>query len=164
MAKAAKPKAPKPAEHSPLVLATAAVGVLAIVGWLAFSVPWLCVYIVGAFLPTIAAYLSDSARRKFDTIAVGTLSAGTMLPFVLDGLAGAGRTGGRDILANPYAWVSVYIAASFAYALCWLFPIVVSVTYENRAQARIRMLERRKAMLETEWGESVRGEDDKRPR
>ena len=164
MAKPAKPKEKKSGQHSGMVLATAGVGVLAIVGWLGFTVPWLCVYIIGGFLPTIAAYLSDPARHKFDTVAVGTLSAGAMLPFLLDGLAGAGRSGGREVLGNAYAWVSVYVAASFAYALAWLFPIVVNLTYENRAQARIRMLERRKAMLVAEWGEAVRGEDDKLPR
>lgn len=164
MAKLSKPKEKKSGERSPMLLATAGVGVLAIVGWLGFTVPWLCVYMIGGFLPTIAAYLSDPGRQKFDTVAVGTLSAGAMLPFLLDGLASAARNGGRDVLANPYAWVSVYIAATFAYALCWLFPIVVNIVYENRAQARIRMLERRKAMLEAEWGESVRGEDDKLPR
>lgn len=164
MAKAAKPKEKKSGQRSPMMLATAGVGVLAILGWLGFNVPWLCVYMIGGFLPTIAAYLSDPSRQKFDTIAVGTLSAGAMLPFLLDGLASAGRTGGREILGNAYAWVSVYVAASFAYALCWLFPIVVNIAYENRAQARIRMLERRKTMLEAEWGESVRGEEDKLPR
>ena len=158
-----KPKAKKLDERSPMVLATAGVGVLSIVGWLGYSVPWLCMFVVGGFLPAIAAFLSDPARQKFDAIAVGTLSAGAMLPFVLDGLASAGRNGGRDILANPYAWVSVYAAAMFAYALCWLFPILFNVAYENRAQARIRLLERRKVQLETEWGEAIKGDPDKLP-
>jgi hypothetical protein len=158
-----RPKPKKLGERSPMVLATAGVGVLSIVAWLGFSVPWLCVFVIGGFLPAIAAFLSDPARQKFDAVAVGTLSAGAMLPFVLDGLANAGRTGGREILTNPYAWISVYAAAAFAYALCWLFPMVVNVMYENRAQARIRMLERRKAQLETEWGEAVRGDPNKLP-
>jgi hypothetical protein len=122
-----------------VLAATGGVGVLSIVAWLGFSVPWLCVFVIAGFLPAIAAYLGDPSRQKFDTVAVGTLSAGAMLPFVLDGLANAGRTGGREILANPYAWISVYVAAAFAYALCWLFPMVVNVLYENRAQARIRL-------------------------
>jgi hypothetical protein len=164
VAKPAKPKAAKPGRRSPTMLAMAGVGGLLVVGWLGFSVPWLCAFVAGGFLPTIAAYLGDSSRKKFDAIAVGALSAAAMLPFVLDGLSAAGRTGGREILANAYAWGSVYVAAGFGYALCWLFPIVANVVYENRAQARIQMLERRKAMLEAEWGESVRGEDGKPPR
>jgi hypothetical protein len=157
---ARKPKPKTESKRSPLTLATAGVGVVAIIAWLGWTVPWLCLYVIAGFLPTLAAWVTDPTRERYDAIAVGTLSAGAMLPFVLDGLAHAGRTGGRDILGSPFAWVSVYLAAVFAYALCWLFPLIANAAYENRAQARIRQLERRKAALEAEWGERVRGDPD----
>ncbi len=64
----------------------------------------------------------------------------------------------RKILGNPFAWFSVYAAAVFAYALCWIFPIVINVVYENRAEAQLRQLLRRQQNLVAEWGESVREE------
>jgi hypothetical protein len=156
---AKKPQPKKAAgQRSPMALATAGVGVLATLAWLGWNVPWLCVFFIAGMLPTLAALVTDTGREKHDAIAVGTLSAGAMLPSILDGLATAGRTGGREILANPFAWFSVYAAAVFAYALCWLFPIVVNGIYENRAQARLRALQRRQQNLIAEWGDGVREE------
>jgi asparagine N-glycosylation enzyme membrane subunit Stt3 len=155
---AKKPKAKKSTQRSPMTLATAGVGVLAVIAWLGWAVPWLCLFVVAGMLPTLAAAVTDTSKEKHDAIAVGTLSAGAMLPFLLDGLAQAGRSGGREILGNPFAWFSVYAAAVFAYALCWIFPIVVNVIYENRAEARLRQLLRRQQNLVAEWGESVREE------
>jgi hypothetical protein len=155
---AKKPKAKKSAERSPMTLAMAGAGVLAVIAWLGWTVPWLCLVVVAGMLPTLAAVVTDTSKEKHDAIAVGTLSAGAMLPFLLDGLAQAGRTGGREILGNPFAWFSVYAAAVFAYALCWLFPLVVNAIYENRAEARLRQLLRRQQNLVAEWGESVREE------
>lgn len=155
---AKKPKPRKTTERSPMTLATAGVGVLAVLAWLGWNVPWLCLFVVAGMLPTLAAAVTDPSREKHDAIAVGTLSAGAMLPFLLDGLASAGRTGGREILGNPFAWFSVYAAAVFAYALCWLFPLVVNAIYENRAEARLRQLQRRQQNLIAEWGDGVREE------
>ncbi|MBI1244081.1 MAG: hypothetical protein GC202_03670 [Alphaproteobacteria bacterium] len=156
---AKKPKPKKSAgQRSPMTLATAGVGVLAVIAWLAWAVPWLCLFVVAGLLPMLAAIVTDTSKEKHDAIAVGTLSVGAMLPFLLDGLAEAGRSGGREILGNPFAWFSVYAAAVFAYALCWIFPIVVNVIYENRAESRLRQLLRRQQNLVAEWGESVRDE------
>ncbi|MCZ8122626.1 MAG: hypothetical protein O9277_04310 [Magnetospirillum sp.] len=149
---------PKPAKKGPgaMTLALAGSGVIAVVAWLAYSVPWLCMYVVAGFMPTLAAALVDPTRQKHDAIAVGTMSMGAMLPFLLEGLAQMGRTGGRDILSNAFAWVAVYAAALFAWGLCWLFPIVMNAIYERRAENRLRQLQRRQVSLEAEWGERVK--------
>jgi hypothetical protein len=160
---AKKPKPKKSSQRSPMTLATAGVGVLAVLAWLGWNVPWLCLFVVAGMLPTLAAAVTDPSREKHDAIAVGTLSAGAMLPFLLDGLASAGRTGGREILGNPFAWFSVYAAAVFAYALCWLFPLVVNAIYENRAEARLRQLQRRQQNLIAECGDGVREEPADKP-
>ncbi|MFM8798976.1 MAG: hypothetical protein ACKOEE_00240 [Tagaea sp.] len=139
-----------------MTLAFAGAGVLAVMAWLAFSVPWLCMYVAAGFMPTIAAALADPTRQKYDAIAVGTVSAGAMLPFLLEGLAHMGRTGGRDILGNAFAWAAVYAAALFAWGMCWLFPIATNALYERRAENRLRQLQRRQASLEAEWGERVK--------
>ncbi len=151
-------KQPKPAKKGPgaMTLALAGTGVIAIVAWLAYNVPWLCLFVVAGFLPTLAAAIVDPTRQKHDAIAVGTMSMGAMLPFLLDGFSAMGRTGGREILGNAFAWLSVYGAAVFAWGLCWLFPIVANIIYENRAQNRLRQLQRRQNSLETEWGERVK--------
>jgi hypothetical protein len=151
-------KQPKSAKKGPsaMTLAMAGTGVIAIVAWLAYSVPWLCLFVVAGFLPTLAAAIVDPTRQKHDAIAVGTMSMGAMLPFLLDGFASMGRTGGREILGNAFAWLSVYGAAVFAWGLCWLFPIVANIIYENRAQNRLRQLQRRQNSLETEWGDRVK--------
>lgn len=153
-----KPKGGGNPKRNPVTAVTSAAGVLSVVAWLAWSVPWLWLFVAAGLMPAFAAYVADTSREKNDVVAVGTLSASAMLPFLLDGLAQAGRSGGREILGNPFAWFSVYAAAVFAYALCWIFPIVINVVYENRAEARLRQLLRRQQNLVAEWGESVREE------
>jgi hypothetical protein len=109
-------------------------------------------------LPTLAAAVTDPSREKHDAIAVGTLSAGAMLPFLLDGLAQAGHSAGREILGSPVAWLAVYGAASFAYAMSWMIPNSLTAVYEARAGARLRQLLRHQQGLVAEWGERVREE------
>ncbi|MCM0020825.1 MAG: hypothetical protein NBV67_12580 [Tagaea sp.] len=153
---AKKPKSKEKKGPGAMTLALAGSGVLAVIAWLAYSVPWLCLFVVAGFLPTLAAAVVDPTRKNHDAIAVGTMSMGAMLPFLLDGFANMGRTGGREILSNAFAWLTVYGAAMFAWGLCWLFPIVTNAIYENRAQNRLRQLQRRQASLEAEWGERVK--------
>jgi hypothetical protein len=157
---AKKPKTKDKKGPGAMTLATAGAGVLAVVAWLAYAVPWLCMFTVAGFMPTLAAALVDPTRKNHDAIAVGTISMGAMLPFLLDGFANMGRTGGREILSNAFAWVTVYGAALFAWGMCWLFPIVANAIYENRAQNRLRQYQRRQVSLEAEWGERVTGRAD----
>jgi hypothetical protein len=155
---AKKPKSGNLPRRNPVTAVTAAAGVLAVVAWLAWNVPWLWLFVVAGLLPMLAAYVADPGREKNDTIAVGTLSVSAMLPFLLDGLARASQSAGREILGSPLAWLAVYAAAAFAYALCWIFPVSVNAIYEARAEARLRHLLRHQQSLVAEWGESVREE------
>lgn len=154
---AKKPKIQPPARN-PVTTATSAAGVLAVIGWLAWNVPWLWLFAVAGLMPTIAVYLVDTTREKNDAVAVGTLSASAMLPFLLDGLMQAGSSAGRDILGSPFAWLAVYAAAAFAYAMSWMIPNSFNAIYEARAEARLRQLLRRQKDLIAEWGERVREE------
>lgn len=155
MAKKRKPGVPT---RNPVTTVTAAAGVLAVIGWLAWNVPWLWLFVVAGLMPTIAAYLVDSTREKNDAVAVGTLSASAMLPFLLDGLTQASSSAGRDILGSPFAWFAVYAAALFAYGMSWIVPNSLSTIYEARAGARLRQLLRHQQHLVAEWGERVREE------
>ncbi|MBL8805736.1 MAG: hypothetical protein JNN22_02725 [Rhodospirillales bacterium] len=153
-----KPKGGGNPKRNPVTAVTSAAGVLSVVAWLAWSVPWLWLFVAAGLMPAFAAYVADTSREKNDVVAVGTLSASAMLPFLLDGLAQAGHSAGRDILGSPFAWLSVYAAAAFAYALSWVFPISLNTIYEARASARLRDLLRRQQTLVAEWGEKVREE------
>jgi hypothetical protein len=155
MAKKPKTRAPT---RNPVTTVTSAAGVLAVIGWLAWNVPWLWLFVVAGLMPTIAAYLVDSTREKNDAVAVGTLSASAMLPFLLDGLTQASSSAGRDILGSPFAWLAVYAAALFAYGMSWIIPNSLSTIYEARAGARLRQLLRHQQSLVAEWGERVREE------
>lgn len=160
---AKKPKTATGSTRNPVTAVTAAAGVLAVVAWLAWNVPWLWLFTAAGLLPAIAAYIVDTGREKNDAVAVGALSASAMLPFLLDGLAQAGQSAGRDILGSPFAWLSVYMAALFAYAMSWAFPISLNTMYEARASARLRHLLQRQEHLVAEWGQSVRDEFPGRP-
>jgi hypothetical protein len=155
---AKKPKAGSGPRRNPVTTVTAAAGVLAVVAWLAWNVPWLWLFVVAGLLPTFAAYVVDATDEKNEVVAVGTLSASAMLPFLLDGLAKAGNSAGRDILGSPFAWLAVYAAALFAYAMGWVFPIFIKTIYEAQAEARLRHLLRHQKNLIAEWGERVREE------
>ncbi len=155
---ARKPKAARAPRRNLVTTATSTAGVLAVVAWLAWNVPWLWLFVAAGLMPTLAAYIADPSREKNDVISVGTLSASAMLPFLLDGLASAGRTGGREILGNPFAWFSVYAAAAFACATSWMFSVCVKTVYEVQADARLRRLRTHLENLVAEWGESVRDE------
>ena len=148
-------KAPK---RNPVTSLTAAAGVLAVIAWLAWTVPWLWLFVVAGLLPTLAAYVVDSSREKSEVVAVGTLSVSAMLPFLLDGLTQASSSAGREVLGSPFAWLAVYAAAAFAYAMSWIFPISIHAVYEARAGARLRYLLRHQQHLVSEWGQSVREE------
>jgi hypothetical protein len=155
MAKKRKPDVPT---RNPVTTVTSAAGVLAVIGWLAWNVPWLWLFAVAGLMPTIAAYLADTTREKNDAVAVGTLSASAMLPFLLDGITQASNSAGRDILGSPFAWLAVYAAALFAYGMSWIVPNSLSTIYEARAGARLRQLLRHQQNLVAEWGERVREE------
>jgi hypothetical protein len=144
--------------RNPVTAATSAAGVLAVVAWLAWNVPWLWLFAAAGLMPAIAAYVVDPSREKNDAVAVGSLSASAMLPFLLDGLAQAGHSAGREILGSPVAWLAVYGAASFAYAMSWMIPNSLTAVYEARAGARLRQLLRHQQGLVAEWGERVREE------
>jgi len=144
--------------RNPVTAATSAAGVLAVIAWLAWNVPWLWLFAVAGLMPTFAAYVADSTREKNDTVTVGTLSVSAMLPFLLDGLMQAGNSAGRDILGSPFAWLAVYAAALFAYGMSWIIPNSLSTIYEARAGARLRHLLRHQQNLVAEWGERVREE------
>lgn len=152
------PPAGKVSTRNPVTTVTAAAGVLAVVAWLAWTVPWLWLFTAAGLLPAIAAYVVDPGKEKNDAVAVGTLSVSAMLPFLLDGLAQAGHSAGREILGSPLAWLSVYAAALFAYALGWMLPISLNTIYEARAGARLRHLLRHQQNLVAEWGQGVREE------
>ncbi len=154
---AKKPKTVAPGRN-PVTAATSAAGVLSVIAWLAWNVPWLWLFVVAGLMPTIAAYIADSTREKNEAVAVGTLSVSAMLPFMLDGLMQASQSAGRDILGSPFAWFAVYAAALFAYAISWAFPNSLNTIYEARAKARMRQLLRHQQNLVAEWGERVRDE------
>ncbi|MBI3499854.1 MAG: hypothetical protein HY058_21355 [Proteobacteria bacterium] len=155
---AGKPGSGEFPKRNPVTTVTSAAGVLAVVAWLAWNVPWLWLFAVAGLLPMLAAYVVDTTREKNDTIAVGTLSVSAMLPFLLDGLTQASHSAGREILGSPFAWLTVYAAALIAYAMSWIFPVSVNAIYEARAEARLRHLLRHQQNLVAEWGERVREE------
>jgi hypothetical protein len=155
---AKKPKAAKVPTRSPVTAATSAAGVLAVIAWLAWNVPWLWLFVAAGLMPTFAAYVVDPTKEKNDAVAVGTLSVSAMLPFLLDGLAQASHSAGREILGSPFAWLAVYGAAAVAYAMSWLVPNSLTTIYEARAGARLRQLLRHQKELVGEWGERVRDE------
>lgn len=154
---AKKPRTRVPTRN-PVTAATSAAGVLAVIAWLAWNVPWLWLFAAAGLMPTFAAYVADPTREKNDAVAVGSLSVSAMLPFLLDGLMQAGHSAGREILGSPFAWLAVYAAALFAYAMTWAFPNSLNTIYEARASARLRHLLRHQQNLVAEWGERVREE------
>lgn len=160
--------APAPAKNAKVAAANAAaarrdrkgfiwmIGSLGLFALLAIGLgsPTLLVFMLVALGPTIGAALIDKDPEKHSAIAVGAMSLAAMIPLVLGQLTVRAGSG-YSVLFDPFAWLTVYGAASVGWAIHAGVPyIMVSIT-EFRTDWRKRELRKQQEQLAEEWGPEV---------
>jgi hypothetical protein len=116
--------------------------------------PSLLLFMIVGLGPTIGAVLVDKDPEKHLAIAVGAMSLAAMIPLVL-GQFTARPGSGYNVLFDPFAWLTVYGAASIGWGIHAAVPAIsVSIT-EFRTDWRKRDLKKQQDDLVEEWGPEV---------
>jgi len=140
--------------------------VITIVGGLMlFTLPTVLVLGLG-MLPTLAAMMVDQRREKYTTLCVGCMNFVGVLPFVAR-LWSEDHSYAKafEIMADPFAWLTMLGAAGLGWCIYLLAPGVVSMGIAMRIEQRIGRLRRRQRELVEEWGPGAAGAlDNSAPR
>lgn len=132
------------------------IGSLGIFAMLAIGLgsPTLLLFMMVALGPTIGAALIDKDPEKHSAIAVGAMSLAAMIPLVLGQLTA--RSGsGYSVLFDPFAWLTVYGAASVGWAIHAAVPYIAVTITELRTDWRKKELRKQQEQLVEEWGPEV---------
>jgi len=134
-------------------------------GLMLFTLPTVLVLGLG-MLPTLAAMMVDQRREKYTTLCVGCMNFVGVLPFVAQ-LWSEDHSYAKafEIMADPFAWLTMLGAAGLGWCIYLLAPGVVSMGIAMRIEQRIGRLRRRQRELVEEWGPGVAGAlDNNEPR
>lgn len=109
-------------------------------------------------LPTPMAFLVDRTPRKSKVVTVGALNLAGCSPFLFE-LWTSGNSFARsvDIVIDPKAIIVMYAAALIGYVINWAVSGVVAAIVSQRAQARLKYIDKRKKDLVERWGREVTG-------
>ncbi|MEO9900603.1 hypothetical protein [Nisaea sp.] len=126
-------------------------------GLMLFTLPTVLVLGLG-MLPTFAAMMVDQRREKYTTLCVGCMNFVGVLPFVAR-LWSEDHSYAKafEIMADPFAWLTMLGAAGLGWCIYLLAPGVVSMGIAMRIEQRIGRLRRRQRELVEEWGPGVAG-------
>ncbi|MEQ8335522.1 hypothetical protein [Nisaea sp.] len=126
-------------------------------GLMLFTLPTFLLLGLG-MLPTFAAMMVDRRREKYTTLCVGCMNFVGVLPFVAQ-LWSEDHSYAKafEIMADPFAWLSMLGAAGLGWCIYLLAPGVVSMGIAMRIEQRIARLRRRQRELVEEWGPGVAG-------
>jgi hypothetical protein len=158
----AKP-APKPVtSHRPAVRPKPRPGLLgptiftSVTVLLAMTAMPVCILLIAGMIPSITAYVVDRTPRRMLTLTVASLNfAGTVpfcarLWFVPDGM----RTL-APMLAEPWVWMVMYLAAAAGWLLHFAMPPIVTLVLERSLDMRKAKYLAIQQRLEAEWGPEV---------
>lgn len=110
-------------------------------------------------LPTISA-LFLGTRRKIKVSTIAALNLLGCMPFIIKLWGGENNfEASFTILSTPLTIVVIYGAALMGYVLDWGVTGVVSAYMYQKAERRVRVIEKRQEMLVEVWGSEVAAKD-----
>jgi len=116
--------------------------------------------IVAGMMPTIAANLLDKSRQKSRAICVGMMNFAGCVPFLLElwmGPAPNSIDAATAIIMQPRAIVIIYVLAAAGYALESAITGMIATIMQQRAQARLREIDKQLNELSDRWNTYVDG-------
>lgn len=125
---------------------------------LAFGLMFLptVIFLVFAMLPTVAAYVVDKQKPKYEWICVGGLNFAGAAPFLL--VLWSGRhtiDSAAAMLTDVFTLMAMYGAAGVGWLMFMGLPPVLGVFMQMKAQRRVAALKATQARLIATWGPEV---------
>jgi len=120
-----------------------------------FIFPTLVLFLVG-LSPTFIAFLIDNDRQKFATVAVASMNAAGITPFMID-LWTKGQTMETvfQILREPLNWLVIAGAAGIGQLIVFAVPQAVASLKLAHAESRLKILKANLESLKDIWGPDV---------
>ena len=137
------------AGFTPILLA------LLFVGTLLTSLPTIIVALIG-LLPTGVAFIIDRTEGKQNTQAVGWLNFAGIWPYLWILWTGEHTISrAMQLLSDVFAWLVMYGAASFGWAIFILLPPIIVQVLDLLAEKRVETLRENQKKIIEEWGKEV---------
>lgn len=111
-------------------------------------------------MPTIAANLLDKSRQKSRAICVGMMNFAGCVPFLLElwmGPAPNSLDAATAIIMQPKTIIIIYILAAAGYAIEAAITGMVATIMQQRAQARLKEIDKLLEELVDRWNTYVDG-------
>jgi hypothetical protein len=111
-------------------------------------------------LPTVVAGIIDRSKEKTRSITVGCMNFTGCCPYWLDLLTVYGHSinGAAQIITEPLNIVIMYSAALLGYLIDWAMSGMVSTVMIQRAEQRLKKIDREQKELIRRWGRGVTGD------
>mgnify|MGYP006449900563 CR=1 FL=1 len=118
------------------------------------------VLLVVGLLPTVVAGIIDRSKEKTRSITVGCMNFTGCCPYWLDLLTvyGHSMNGAVQIITEPVNIVVMYSAALVGYLIDWAMSGMVSSVMIQRAERRLKNIEKEQKELVRRWGRGVTGD------
>ena len=120
---------------------------------------WPTVLLAGPLMaPTLAAAVADRSRQRYLTYAVGLLNLACVLPALLRLWARShDRATALGLLSDPETWLLAFLGGGLAWLVYVAMPPLVATYFAVRSRDRLAELQKRRQILEKNWGEEVSG-------
>ena len=111
-------------------------------------------------LPTVVAGIIDRSKEKTRSITVGCMNFTGCCPYWLDLLTihGHSMNGTVQLITEPKNIVVMYSAALLGYLIDWSMSGMVSSVMIQRAERRLKNIEKEQKELVRRWGRGVTGD------
>lgn len=131
--------------------------------FLVFLMPTIFILVVVGMLPTwIAGFVERHGMGRVQVTA--GLNLAGVLPFVGKLWQSNGSFAAlTDLASNVFVWAAVYGSASAAIALLWIGPQIAAMYLDFKAARYTHYLNRERAILLEEWGDSLKGDSQDEP-
>lgn len=109
-------------------------------------------------MPTFVAAYTDRTKEKMRGITVGAMNLAGCTPFILQlWMTEHSVETALSILTDPMVWVIMYVAAGIGYCIEWAIVGTASVFLVERAQIRVKTINKKQEDLVERWGAEVSG-------
>lgn len=107
-------------------------------------------------LPTLSAFFMGSPRAKVKVSTIAALNLVGCMPFIIKLWQGENNLdASMQILTTPLTIVIIYGAAMMGYVLDWAVTGVVSAYMYQKAERRVKAIEKRQESMIELWGAEV---------
>ncbi len=117
------------------------------------------VILLAGMLPTFVAAYTDRTKERMRGITIGAMNIAGCTPFIMK-LWTTEHTldNSLNILSDPMTWVIMYAGAGIGYCIEWALVGSVSVFMVERANLRIKSINKKQEDLIERWGAEVSGD------